>query len=221
MLMRWYGHSCFLFESESGSRILIDPCEPKTGYMLSDIRTDAVASSHDHYDHNYFAAAVGTPERITEAGEYRVGDITLTAIPTFHDEDKGAKRGMNLMFLIDIDGIRIAHLGDLGHMLDENAISNMGNVDVLLPPIGGTYTIDYVVARQIANALNVRMVIPMHYRLSEANSKELLPLKPLLDTAVDCSIHMLNQCECNLSKDSIGDNRLLILDPCKPDCGCE
>ena len=114
MILKWLGHSCFLLTSEAGVRILMDPCAPSTGYTVGPVAVDAVTASHDHYDHNYFEAALGNPVRITEPGVHEVKGVRVTGIPTWHDKECGAKRGCNIMFLVEMDGLRLLHAGDLG-----------------------------------------------------------------------------------------------------------
>ena len=161
MNLKWLGHSCFLLTSESGVRILMDPCAPKTGYTIAPVEADAVTASHDHYDHNYFDAALGDPVRITEPGVHEVKGVRITGIPTWHDKERGAKRGRNIMFLVEMDGIRLLHAGDLGHLPDEAAVRAVGQVDVLRAPIGGVYTIDGTEAKELARLLGLKEVVEL------------------------------------------------------------
>ncbi len=211
MNVKWYGHSCFLLTGANGVRILIDPCDKSTGYELSNIEADVVTSSHDHHDHNYFAAAAGNPIRIDAPGEYTVGDVRITGIPTWHDDQEGKLRGRNIVFIFEIDGMRVCHLGDLGHMLDEETLAKIGKLDVLLAPVGGTYTIDHVITRKIANALNASVLIPMHYKTNAVNL-DIVGVQQLLTEAQNCAVHRLNQSDCILTKESLGEDRLLVLD---------
>ena len=148
MKLRWYGHSCFLLTGADGVRILTDPCDPPTGYKLHDIEADAVTVSHAHHDHNYLAAAAGQPAVIDSAGTFDVRGCRVTGVPTWHDPERGKKRGPNLVFVFEIDGLRVAHLGDLGDVPDAATVDAIGRVDVLLCPIGGYYTIDADEARK-------------------------------------------------------------------------
>ncbi len=214
MTIKWYGHSCFLMTTEKGLRILTDPCDESTGYRLSNIMADVVTISHDHFDHNYFAAVSGEPVCINQPGEYTVGEVNIAGFPVWHDDQKGALRGENIIYLYDVEGMRIAHLGDLGHMLEEDTLRAMGKVDVLLAPVGGTYTIDHTVACAIANATHTSVLIPMHYK-TDALNMDLLGVQPLISAAKNCRIHRLNESECTLTKESLGEDRVLVLDYCK------
>ncbi len=211
MDLKWLGHSCFLLTGESGVRILMDPCDPKTGYTVDPVEVDAVTASHGHHDHNYFEAALGEPQRLTEAGTYAVKDARVTGFPCWHDKEQGAKRGRNIMFLVEMDGIRLLHAGDLGHIPGEETLAAIGPVDVLLAPIGGVFTIDGTEARQLKETVNPKVFVPMHYK-TEQLSFDLGELSPFLDCLSGCSIHRLRQSEATLMPDSLGVDRVLVLE---------
>ena len=156
MKITWYGHSCFLVETDSGS-VVFDPYEPGyvPGLTLPKLSADAVICSHSHADHSYAQGVTLTGAKPTFA---------VTRLPTFHDEKHGALRGENTVTLIEAEGIRLVHLGDLGHELSREQISLLGRVDVLLVPVGGYYTIDAKAAHNVAVSLRARIVIPIHYR---------------------------------------------------------
>lgn len=138
MLIKRFAHSCFLLQSEGGTRILTDPCDPETGYNVGPVEADCVTESHQHHDHNYTAAAKGRDVKVISApGEYTVGDVKITGIPCWHDEMQGAKRGGNIIFVFEMDGLRLAHMGDIGHLPDEATLKAMGHIDILLIPVGG------------------------------------------------------------------------------------
>lgn len=211
MQITWYGHSCFLLTAENGYKILTDPCGQETGYMLHDIVCDTVTVSHDHFDHNCLSGVAGSPQVIRSVGVHQSGDIAITGYATFHDGEQGAKRGDNIVFLYEIDGLRLLHLGDLGHMLSDEMIARIGPVDVLFAPIGGVFTIDAVVATELADKLGTRVFIPMHYK-TPALHFDVEGLEPLLDANEGRIIHHVNENTCTLTKDSLGECRLLILD---------
>lgn len=178
MKIRWLGHACFLLTAGDGTRILTDPFDESVGYLVPSVEADYVTVSHDHFDHNCVKAVKGTPWVIASAGEHRVGkngEICIKGIPTFHDDVGGRKRGPNLVFVMEIDGIRVCHLGDLGHMLTPEQKSGIGRVDVLMVPVGGTYTIDALGAAQVVAVLAPKVVIPMHYKTDVLA----LPLDPV------------------------------------------
>lgn len=213
MNIKWYGHSSFLLTAGNGLRIFTDPCDPDTGYTLHDIEADIVTMSHQHSDHNYLKAILGTPVVLREAGVFERDGIHITGIPSFHDEVEGKKRGSNLIFLFELDGLRIAHLGDIGVLPSDQTFAALGKLDVLLCPVGGTYTIDPPIACEIANRTCTRVFIPMHYQTAQLKLKQtLLGIEPLLSIARNCKIHKLNQSEATITPGSLGEARLLVLD---------
>ncbi|HUS57543.1 MAG TPA: MBL fold metallo-hydrolase [Planctomycetota bacterium] len=171
MKLQWLGHSCFLITAADGTRILTDPYDVKSyagalSYKdLDGLKADIVTVSHmTHPDHNHLDA-IGGPRRVVKkAGDHVIGNIRITGVTSFHDEAKGSERGMNIIFIISVDDIRICHLGDLGHVLTEGNARGMGKVDVLLVPVGGTYTIDSGQADTVVNIVKPSIAIPMHYK---------------------------------------------------------
>ena len=165
MLLTCLGHAKFLIELNSGLRIVTDPFDAACGYPLTETRADVVLVSHGHHDHSAVETISGNPRIIREAGTYTLeSGVTVTAIPAFHDEVQGAKRGNTLLFLLEAEGLRIAHLGDLGHLLTAEQRKALAPVDVLMLPVGGFYTIDAATAQEVAESLRARIIVPMHYR---------------------------------------------------------
>ena len=211
MQITWYGHSCFLLTAENGYRILTDPCDQETGYTLHDIVCDTVTISHDHFDHNCLASVAGSPQIIRTDGRHQAGTFAVSGFSTFHDNAQGAKRGKNIVFRYEIDGLRLLHLGDLGHMLSDDLIREIGPADVLFAPIGGVFTINAGTATELADKLGTRVFIPMHYK-TPALHFDVEGLEPLLAANTGRVIHHVNENTCTLTKDSLGECRLLILD---------
>lgn len=162
--VRWYGHACFLITSSTGVKVLTDPFDATVGYPVPQVEADVVTSSHDHFDHNNVSAARGNPVVLKGKGRYEGAGIKVYPVASFHDTERGAKRGPNTIFVIEIDGIRIAHMGDIGHDLSRQQLDELGKVDVLLVPVGGTYTVDAAGAARIVEAISPKVVIPMHYK---------------------------------------------------------
>ena len=152
-------------ETESGIRIATDPYDAGCGYPVKDVEAEIALVSHHHHDHDAVENLRGKPEVIDRAGTYTPADgIRITAMRGYHDDAQGAKRGETLLFLIEADGLRIVHLGDLGEMLNAEQESALKNPDVLMIPVGGFYTIDGRQAAKIAEQLKARVVLPMHYK---------------------------------------------------------
>ena len=163
MKIRWFGHACFQLTYDNGIRVVMDHFGD-IGYPLLDVEADIVTVSHDHYDHNEVGAVRGTPQVFKEPGEYETDGIRIIALPAFHDKAEGTERGKNLIHIIEAEGMRLAHLGDLGHELKDSQISAMGKVDILLTPVGGHYTIDADTAARHVENLKPKVVIPMHFK---------------------------------------------------------
>ena len=164
MKIKWLGHSCFLITSSTGVRILTDPFDETVGYKVPEAEADIVTTSHDHFDHNYVKAVKGEYVHINTSGRHNVKGIDILGVDTFHDEAGGSKRGSNVVFTYLVDGMKICHLGDLGHILTEEQLNQIGRVDILLLPVGGTFTIDYREASELAGKMNPRLIIPMHFK---------------------------------------------------------
>jgi L-ascorbate metabolism protein UlaG (beta-lactamase superfamily) len=169
--IQYLGHSSFLVEVDELC-ILMDPFSPQVGYGTLELEADLITVSHEHMDHNYVNAA---PEAkvlrgLTSDGlgwediSYSVGDLSITSIPAYHDKASGKLRGRNSIFIFDLGDIRLVHLGDLGHLLNDGDIEKLVPVDVLLVPVGGHYTIDAMEAKQVVQQLVPAVVVPMHYQ---------------------------------------------------------
>jgi len=166
MILKWLGHACFLITSGDGLKIITDPYPTDNGIKYAPINetADIVTISHDHFDHNALSAVSGNPEVIRGRGLKIAKGIQFKGIPTYHDESKGEQRGDNTVFCYSIDGIKVCHLGDLGHRLSHEQINEIGDIDLLLIPVGGFYTIDANVATQVCDDLNPKVIVPMHYK---------------------------------------------------------
>lgn len=169
MEITWLGHSCFRLKG-SDVIVLTDPCGPDYGYNIGKLAANIVTVSHQHADHNYVQAVNGA-RVISGPGEYEFGGVLIIGVPTYHDDENGAQRGKNTVFLIKIDDIAICHLGDLGHLLSSQQVELLGNIDVLLIPVGGVYTIDAALAAKVVRQLEPKYVIPMHYKTPVEKSK--------------------------------------------------
>jgi len=164
MKIKWLGHACFLLTSEDGVKVLTDPFDESVGYRIPAVEADIVTTSHAHYDHNAVGIVKGNFVHINKAGSFEEKGIKITGISTFHDEAFGNKRGKNIIYVFEMDGLRICHCGDLGHVLDAEQIAEIGEIDILLIPVGGVYTINAAQAFEVMNSLNPVITIPMHFK---------------------------------------------------------
>lgn len=200
MDIHWLGHSCFRIKGK-GSSVVIDPVPPETGYSMGKVEADLVAVTHEHPGHNYLEGVGGEHRVIRGPGEYEIGGVFVTGVASFHDDKSGDLRGKNTIYLIEMDGAAVCHLGDLGHVLNAKTVSELGKVDVLLLPVGGVTTIDAVAAAEVMQRLSPRWIVPMHYKtpaiardlhpvdkfLKEVGVKEAAPQPKLSVTAVGAS----------------------------------
>ena len=165
MIIQHIGHAEFLIETENGFRVVTDPYDASTGYTVRKIKADAALVSHGHHDHNAVENLEDLKITVNREGSYTLSpEIKVTALNSFHDDAMGAKRGTNLLFMMEADGLKIAHLGDIGCRLEDEQIRILAEPDVLMIPVGGFYTIDGKEAREIMELLHPVVTIPMHYK---------------------------------------------------------
>lgn len=171
MKIKWLGHASFLIVSDSGVRVVTDPYSRGGGIDYGPIQETAeiVTVSHKHADHNNVGAVKGRPTVVDVPGSKSVKGIEFTGVSTFHDGANGAQRGSNIIFCFTVDGVRVCHLGDLGHELDAGKVKEIGAVDVLLVPVGGFFTIDAEQAAGVCETLKPKMVIPMHVKTAKCD----------------------------------------------------
>lgn len=205
MRIKWCGHACFLITSDSGIKILTDPYEPggydgalRYGSIPEEI--DIAVVSHDHPDHNYLQALKGTPRVVKGAGSHTVSGIAFKGIATYHDTSHGKERGESTIFCFSVDGIRLCHLGDLGHPLSKGTAAQIGAVDVLMIPVGGFYTIDAAVATEVMDALRPHLVIPMHFKTEKCD----FPIATVdAFTSGKDNVKKINASELSLTRDTL------------------
>ncbi|MDP3769754.1 MAG: MBL fold metallo-hydrolase [bacterium] len=168
MVITWYGQSCF--KIQSGDLVMvIDPFSKDIGLTPPRFRADIALVTHAHADHNNLESITGDPFSITGPGEFEVKGAYIHGIETFHDTQNGKERGLNTIFLCEIEGIRVLHMGDYGEEVVRNSrfLEEVGKVDILLVPVGGTYTIDGENAARLSKDIEPRYVIPMHYKIPD------------------------------------------------------
>ena len=215
MKVQWLGHASFLITSDSGLRVITDPYAPdeRLTYGPIDETADIVTVSHGHSDHANVAAVKGRPEVVSSKGRHHVKGINIVGVPTFHDDRKGSQRGSNIVFCMSVDGVNVCHLGDLGHPLSWDQAREMGQVDVLLLPVGGYYTIDASVATQVCQRIEPRVIIPMHFH----NPKCDFPIadaEPFL--AGKQNVRRLDSSEVELHQETLpAETEIIVLKPAK------
>ncbi len=172
----WHGQSCFQItaaraKAEQAS-IVIDPFDEATGLKVPSLSADALLITHDHHDHNNKKAVKGDPLVIESPGEYEIKDVYIQGIPAWHDEKEGKERGANTIYIIEAEDMRLCHLGDFGQKeLETSQLDKIGDVDILMVPVGGVYTINSKGAAKVIAQLEPRIVIPMHYHIPKLKVK--------------------------------------------------
>ncbi len=171
MEVKFLGHSSFKIKGKEVT-IVTDPYDASVGFKFPRVDAEIVTISHDHQDHNQKELVGGKPFVIAGPGEYEVRGVSLLGLQTFHDESQGAKRGANTVYRIELEGVDLCHLGDLGHQLSSSQLSELNGVDILFIPVGGVYTIGPKRAVEVITQLEPKIVIPMHYRVSEQKGNQ-------------------------------------------------
>ncbi len=170
MNISWYGHSCFKIQTKAkrgGEEIIIftDPFDKSIGLRRPQGQANIVTISHNHSDHNDTELLKGDFFTADSPGEFSIQGVTIEGIDSFHDDQQGAVRGRNTIFMLESEDIRICHLGDLGQELTEKQIDAIGDIDILMVPVGGTYTLDSKTAKKVVGQIEPKIIVPMHYKI--------------------------------------------------------
>lgn len=215
MIITYHGHSCFKLKGKTGT-VITDPYSG-VGFTMPSLSADIVTISHDHYDHNNAKDVVGTARRkrpfvIEHLGEYEVGGVSVFGTKSFHDGEAGVKAGLNRIYVIVIDGIRVCHLGDLGHELDENLVKEIGDIDVLLLPVGGVYTINAKQAVAVAKALEPSFIVPMHYKTTAHNQEKFGELQELSEFIKEFGVENVEEIDkLKVEKERLPEEKELVI----------
>lgn len=178
MDITYLGHSSFRIKTKTAT-VVTDPFDPKmVGLKFSGVDGEIVTVSHAHNDHNNVSKVTGVKKVIDGPGEYEIAGVSIIGYRSFHDSKNGEERGKNTIYVIEADGLRIAHLGDLGHSLSDDLVSEMGSIDILMIPVGGVFTIGPKEAVEIASKIDPYFIIPMHYKVPEMSESEFPGLEP-------------------------------------------
>lgn len=167
MEISYLGNSSFILKTAMGKKILIDPFRSPTidENLIGSI--NIITISHNHFNHNYSELFKKDIKIIDDLGTYEEKDLRISGLPSFHDTMNGLKRGKNIIFLYEFDGFKICHLGDLGHIPDAETLSALKDLDILLIPVGGNFTLDAKKACTLCNLINPKVVIPMNYKCTK------------------------------------------------------
>lgn len=183
MEITWLGHSCFVLRGKNVT-LITDPFTPQPGQSQGEphkaregkISAPIVTISHNHPGHNFVEGVGGNPRVVRGPGEYEISDVLITGVPSYHDAKRGAERGRNTIYIIHMDDLVICHLGDLGHILQEEQLEEVADADILLIPISGSNTLSAAQAAEVISQVEPHVVIPMHYRPSTGTGEGPDPL---------------------------------------------
>lgn len=164
MKLEWIGHACFRMTAQDGTTVITDPYDRSVGIDMIPLKADLITMSHEHHDHNETCMIEGDPVIVHGPELACVGGVTARAVDSYHDDAQGAKRGRNFIRIFEIDGLKVVHMGDQGCMPDEDALEAIDSADVMLIPVGGTYTVDAHEAKAIVEAARPKCVVPMHVK---------------------------------------------------------
>lgn len=208
----WYlGHSSYKLKGRTAS-VVTDPFDPKAvGINFPKTEADIVTVSHDHKDHNKADLVTGVKKVIDGPGEYEVNGVSIVGIGAYHDEKKGELRGKNTIYIIEMDDLRLCHLGDLGSKLSEKKIEEMGGIDILFIPVGGEYTLNAQMAAQVARDIEPVLIIPMHYQqkgLKKDTFAKLTDEKPFVN---DMGLPVLEEKRLNIKKTTLGEEQKIVI----------
>lgn len=216
MKIRFLGHATFLITTANGTKIVTDPYEPggfggAIAHGPLEEPADFVVVSHEHGDHNYVRMVPGDPVVVRGPGEQKHGEITFRALSTHHDTSRGAERGENIVRVIDADEMAVCHLGDLGHTLGPEDATALGSIDVLLIPVGGTFTIDSEGATAVVELLRPGIAIPMHFQTPKV-TLDIAPVDGFL--AGKPRVRRMGGSEVEVTKEALPDpTEIVVLDP--------
>ncbi|PIU95493.1 MAG: MBL fold metallo-hydrolase [Armatimonadetes bacterium CG06_land_8_20_14_3_00_66_21] len=183
--IRWWGQACTSFTTPDGKCVLVDPFPADFGYASPTAEPQVCLVTHEHADHNSVSNVKGKPEVVRGAGAHEAAGLVFAGVATFHDDQQGAKRGPNTVYVWQMAGLRLAHLGDLGHLLTQEQLREIGKVDVVLVPVGGFYTIDAKQAVEVIRQLSAKIAIPMHYKTKALSRLPIAPRDDFLKAVPD------------------------------------
>ncbi len=210
MKIKFIGHACFLIEI-GGFKVMTDPFDESVPYKFPEKEeVDFVTISHDHFDHNATHRLVVKKEVLRDPSDKSFNGVRFFSKSFFHDEEGGKKRGKNAIFLIEGEGLKLVHLGDLGHIPEEKDLEIFKNPDVLMIPVGGYFTIDSKKAEKIISILNPLVAIPMHYKTGKLD----FPIATLDEFLKNKeNIHRLDSLEVTLDKSKIKSLKGILVFP--------
>ena len=215
MEITYLGHSSFRIKTKRAT-LITDPFDPDmVGLKFQKVNSDIVTVSHSHKDHNRSDLVVDKRMVIEGPGEYELMGVSIVGFPTYHDDKKGEERGTNTVYLIEIDDLKIVHLGDLGHKLNDGIIEEIGTLDILMVPVGGVYTIDFKIATEIVRSIEPSVIIPMHYCIPGKSSETFTKVSEVGDFLKEVGLPVEEMDKLVIKKADLleGESKVVVLKP--------
>lgn len=207
----YLGHSSFRIKGKK-TTLLTDPYNPDAvGFSYKKVSADIVTISHQHDDHNYLELVTDVKRVVDGPGEYEISGVSIIGISSYHDDKQGKERGKNTIYVIEMDGLRLVHMGDLGHTLKEKEVEALGTIDILMIPTGGEYTIGPAQASEITRAIEPSITIPMHYKtagLTKDLSAKLSEVAPFIS---DLGFPVEKVDKLSVKRESLGEEQKIIV----------
>lgn len=210
MEITYLGHSSFRLKGKTAT-VITDPYDKSVGFNFPKVSADMVTISHEHSDHNQGSLVDGVKKVINGPGEYEISGVSIIGMSTFHDDKKGEERGENTIYIYEIDGVRLCHLGDLGHKLSDKKIEKVGSLDVLFIPVGGVLTIDSKKAAQLASDMEPRFIVPMHYKTKGLDEKTFGGLEEVQSFVTEAGLPHEEMGKLNVKKSLIDEDKKIII----------
>jgi L-ascorbate metabolism protein UlaG (beta-lactamase superfamily) len=211
MEIKYLGHASFLIKSHT-AELVTDPFDPQmVGFKFPKTEADVVTISHHHGDHDAVSQVDGSPLVIDMPGEYERLGFRIFGFRCFHDKEQGKQRGENIIFKIESEGISLLHCGDLGHLLDEALIDQLGEINILMVPVGGFYTIDYKEAVALSRKIEPEIIIPMHYRTDKHDPSVFEKITPVSDFLKEINQEIEPQDKLVVKKEDLSEMEMQVV----------
>jgi L-ascorbate metabolism protein UlaG (beta-lactamase superfamily) len=181
------------------------------GLKFPCVSADIVTISHGHKDHNRADLVKDVKKVVNGPGEYEITGISIIGIGSYHDEKKGELRGKNTIYVLEVDGFRLAHLGDLGHKLTTKMLEEIGDIDILFIPVGGVYTMEPAVAAEVAREIEPNIVVPMHYKVSGLDEKTFGKLSTVEPFLSDLGLSVERMQKLSIKKSDLDEEQKIVI----------
>ncbi len=211
MDITFLGHASFRLKGRTAS-LVTDPFDPQmVGLKFPKVSADIVTVSHEHKDHNQVDLVKDVKKAVSGPGEYEINEVSIIGLSSYHDDKKGKLRGKNTIYVIEMDGLRIVHLGDLGHKLSEKVLEQIGDVDILMIPVGAEYTLGPTETAEVVRSIEPKIVIPMHYQRPNLNPETFGKLAPVDSFLAQMGLPSERTNKLSIKAETIGEEQKVVI----------